>query len=63
MKKQNYKYIEVKGWNDKEVYKRLDVSKNNDHSINTIVNGMSRNMNHENFYVTSYESAVELDLI
>jgi hypothetical protein len=44
-----YKYIEVIKGNT-EIVKRVDVSKKTYHSINTIENGMNRNMNHEKFH-------------
>jgi hypothetical protein len=58
-----FKYIEVKSWDDGGVVKRLDVSEKTDRSVETIEDGMNRNMNHEKFYTFSYDSEVELEVI
>jgi hypothetical protein len=61
--KKIFKYLEVKAYNNGLVYKRLDLSGKPDRSIDTIENGMNRNMNHEKFYTFSYDSEVELEVI
>lgn len=58
-----YKYIEIKGWNDGGVVKRLDVSGRPTRSVDKIESGMNRNLNHDEYYTSIYESEVELDLI
>lgn len=61
--KRLFKYIEIKSYNDGRVVKRLDVSGKTDRSIDTIENGMNRNLNHDQYYTLQVDSEVELAII
>jgi len=58
-----FKYIEIKTWEDGGVVKRLDVTGKNDSAIEIIESGMDRNLNHDLYYTTNFESDVKLDII
>ncbi len=43
-------YIEIIRYQDQECVKRLDVTSKTERQINTIENGMNRNLNHEEYF-------------
>jgi hypothetical protein len=58
-----FKYIEVIGYDEENVVKRLDVSNKTDRSIDKIESGMNINLNHDQFYTVIRSSEVELEKI
>lgn len=58
-----YKYLEIKKYENNEVVKRIDVSDSSDRTIERVESGMNMNLNHEQYYVFSYESEAKLKTI
>lgn len=58
-----YKYIEIKRRLDEEVVKRLDVSTLTEKSAERIEMGMNINLNHNEYYTSSFESEIKLEII
>lgn len=56
---ENFKYIEIKKYDDEKVVKRLDVTDKSDRDIDRIEKGMNINLNHDKYYTFSYESETE----
>ena len=57
-----YKYIEVRDFKE-TVIKRYDVTNKTERQIETLENGLNRNMNHEKYYTAEMESTNELPTI
>ena len=54
-----YTYIEIIK-NDIEIVKRIDVTGKSVRQIETIENGMNRNLNHEDYYTNETTSDIKL---
>ena len=61
--KLEFRYIEIKTYGDGGVIKRLDVSGKSDRQIDVVEAGINRNLNHDEYYTTSFDSKVEHDII
>lgn len=61
--KMGYKYLEIRSYGDGGVVKRIDVTGKSERQIERIESGMNRNLNHDKYYTTEFESKVELEKI
>lgn len=58
-----FKYIEVKSFDNGEVIKRMDVSLESNRSIDRTERGLNLNLNHDKYYTFSYDSIERKEVI
>ena len=56
-------YIEIRRYKDNKCVKRLDVTGKTERMINTIENGMNRNLSHEEYFTKEINSKKHLIII
>ena len=56
-------YIEIRRYGDNKCIKRLDVTGKTERMIDTIENGMNRNLNHEEYFTEAINSKKDLIVI
>jgi len=57
-----YTYIEIVKYDGEEVIKRYDVTDKGEREIGKFESGLSRNMNHTEYYIRDKQSETKLEL-